>query len=150
MKSFSLNVVLVLHLFSFYSNVKGRLNVLVCKLKFKWIFIVGAINCYSCDLTKGWLMNSDGTSDGTWGVDECNNFSQNMTAYYSARNCSSGISTNDPEPTHCYTTFESTWGQADFSGVKEARGCDSAESVSRGNFSIWSQLKSGHYLFYIS
>merc|ERR1711894_820901 len=110
MKSFSFNVVLVLYLFSFSSNVK-----------------VAAINCFDCLLTKGWLMTS-----GTWGVDGCNSFTQNMT-YNSARNCSIGISANDPEPTHCYTTFESFLGQADFSGVKETRGC---HSVPRGKFSI--------------
>ena len=91
------------------------------------MFIVAAINCFDCLLTKGWLMTS-----GTWGVDGCNSFTQNMT-YNSARNCSIGISANDPEPTHCYTTFESFLGQADFSGVKETRGC---HSVSRGKFSI--------------
>ena len=106
MKSFFFNMIIVLYFFSFSSNVE-------------------AINCYSCEMTTGWMM-MDG---GDWGENGCNDFSQNMTAYpSSAQNCSSGVPENNPG--FCFTKFES-FDQEDFSGVRENRGCDS--DISRGN-----------------
>ena len=106
MKSFLFNMILVLYFFSFSSNVE-------------------AINCYSCEMTTGWFMAGD-----DWGENGCNDFSQNMTTYTSAKNCSSGTSENDPS--FCFTQFES-FDKEDFSGVRENRGCDSGNS--QGMFS---------------
>ena len=65
-----------------------------------------------------------------WGENGCNDFSQNMTAYTSAKNCStSGASENDPS--FCFTQFES-FDQEDFYGVRENRGCDSGSGNSQG------------------
>ena len=107
MKSVFFNMIIVLYFFSFSSNVE-------------------AINCYSCEMTTGWMM-MDG---GDWGENGCNAFSQNMTEYTSAKNCSSGTSENDPS--FCFTQFES-FDKEDFSGVRENRGCDSGNS--QGMFS---------------
>ena len=74
-------------------------------------------------MTRGWVINGD-----EWGVNKCNNFSTDI-GYNSHRDCGSGIPENDP--THCFTHFES-FEQADFSGVKEFRGCDS--DYSKGKF----------------
>ena len=104
MKSFFFNMIIVLYFFSFSSNVE-------------------AINCYSCEMTTGWFM------DGDWGENGCNDFSQNMTAYASAKNCSSITSENDPS--FCFTQFES-FDQEDFYGVRENRGCDSGSGNSQG------------------
>ena len=80
--------------------------------------IVGAINCFSCFKTRGWLMDHR-----HWGVDGCNNFSTDITAHDSAQTCSTSIGPKD-KPSSCFTQFAS-YDQEDLHGVREKRGCES-------------------------
>ena len=88
---------------------------------FENIILVGAIKCFSCELTKGYVMDS-----GNWGMDKCNNFETS-----SAEDCSQGLVGDEAPPTFCHTHVES-YDQEDFSGFRETRACGSKQITGRG------------------
>ena len=87
---------------------------------FENIILVGAIKCFSCELTKGYVINS-----GHWGVNNCNDFENS-----SAKDCSPRF-VGDEAPTFCRTSVES-YDQEDFSGFRETRACGSKQISGRG------------------
>ena len=113
MKSLFLNWILVLYFFSFSSNGEV-VDMCLCVANFLDIdfkILVGAINCFSCFKTRGWIMERNSRG---WGLDLCNNFSTDTTVHDSAKKCSTS---------YCITYF-SSYDQEDFHGVREERDCD--------------------------
>ena len=83
------------------------------------LFLVGAIKCFSCVRTQGWVMDHS-----NWGVDRCD------FQVAEAEDCSQGPNVEDA-PTYCYTDVES-FDQEDFSGFRETRGCDDSNNINGG------------------